>query len=203
MYGHPMSRRKKTITSAFASTLIAVFAATAVLPPALADPPPWAPAYGYRYKKGGKFKKYKHALPPSAFGIDLGQCNRDQLGGALGAAAGAALGSQVGKGGGKTAAIVGGAILGALVGGSLGRAMDQVDQNCVGQALERAEDGQTIVWNNPQTGARYQLTPTKIYTDTQNRYCREYITKGTIGGKEQQLYGKACRQPDGSWELVK
>ena len=197
-----MSRRKKALTSACAVIVMAVFAATAVVPPALADPPPWAPAHGYRAKKGKKFKNYRHALPPSAFGIDLGQCNRDQLGGALGAAAGALVGSRVGKGGGKTAAIVGGAILGALVGGSLGRAMDQVDQNCVGQALERAEDGQTIVWNNPQTGARYQLTPTKIYKDTRNRYCREYITKGTIDGKEQQLYGKACRQPDGSWELV-
>ena len=29
-----------------------------------------------------------------------------------------------------------------------------------------------------------------------------YITKATIDGKQQQLYGKACRQPDGSWELV-
>ena len=197
-----MPRRKKTLTSACAVIVMAVFAATAVVPPALAEPPPWAPAHGYRYKKGKKFKKYQYAAPLSTFGIDLGQCNRDLLGGALGAAAGAALGTQVGKGSGKTAAIVGGAILGALVGGSLGRAMDQVDQNCVGQALERAEDGQTIVWNNPQTGARYQLTPTKIYKDTQNRYCREYTTKGTIDGKEQELYGKACRQPDGSWEFV-
>ncbi len=197
-----MSRRRNALVSACAATVIAVFTATAVVPPAFADPPPWAPAHGYRAKKGKKFKKYKHVLPPNTFGIDLGQCNRDLLGGALGAAAGAALGTQVGKGSGKTAAIVGGAILGALVGGSLGRAMDQVDQNCVGQALERAEDGQTIVWNNPQTGTRYQLTPTNIYKDRQNRYCREYITRGTIDGKEQQLYGKACRQPDGSWELV-
>ena len=103
---------------------------------------------------------------------------------------------------GRTVAIIGGTILGALVGGSLGRAMDRVDQNCVGQALERAENGQSIVWNNPRTGARYRLTPTRTYKDTRDRYCREYTTKGTIGGKEQQLYGKACRQPDGSWELI-
>lgn len=198
-----MSRQRNALTSACAAAVIAVFAATAVVPPAFADPPPWAPAHGYRAKKGKKFKEYKHAAPPSTFGIDLGQCNRDLLGGALGAAAGAALGSQVGKGDGRTVAIIGGAILGALVGGNLGRAMDQVDQNCVGQALERAEDGQTIVWNNPRTGTGYRLTPTKTYKDTRNRYCREYITKGTIGGKEQQLYGKACRQPDGSWELVR
>ncbi len=197
-----MSRRTKALTSACAATVIAVFAATAVVPPALADPPPWAPAHGYRGKKGKKVKKYKHAAPPITFGIDLGQCNRELLGGALGAAAGAALGTQVGKGTGKTVAIIGGAILGALVGGRLGRAMDEVDQNCVGQALERAETGQTIVWNNSRTGAGYQLTPTKTYKDMQNRYCRGYITRATIDGREQQLYGRACRQPDGSWELV-
>ncbi len=177
-----MSRRKKALTSACAAIVMAVFAATAVVPPALAN----------------------GLLGPSPgnFGIDLGRCNRDLLGLALDAAAGGAFGTQVGKGGGKTAAVIGGTVLGALVGGSLGRAMDQVDQNCVGQALERAEDGQTIVWNNPGTGAGYRLTPKKTYKDAQNRYCREYITKGTIGGKEQQLYGKACRQPDGSWELI-
>ena len=42
--------------SACAATVIAVFAATAVVPPAFADPPPWAPAHGYRAKKGKKFK---------------------------------------------------------------------------------------------------------------------------------------------------
>lgn len=32
--------------------------------------------------------------------------------------------------------------------------------------------------------------------------CREVITTATIAGREQQLYGQACRQPDGSWKFV-
>ncbi|RMD62669.1 MAG: hypothetical protein D6826_06855 [Alphaproteobacteria bacterium] len=34
------------------------------------------------------------------------------------------------------------------------------------------------------------------------RYCREYLGEGTIAGRVQPLYGRACRQPDGSWEIV-
>ncbi len=71
-----MSRRKKTITSACAAIVMAVFAATAVVPPALAN---------------GLLGQ-----PPGNFGIDLGRCNRDLLGLALDAAAGAALGTHVG-----------------------------------------------------------------------------------------------------------
>ncbi len=32
--------------------------------------------------------------------------------------------------------------------------------------------------------------------------CREVITTATIAGREQQLYGQACRQPDGAWKFV-
>ena len=32
--------------------------------------------------------------------------------------------------------------------------------------------------------------------------CREVITTAIIAGREQQLYGQACRQPDGSWKFV-
>ncbi len=34
------------------------------------------------------------------------------------------------------------------------------------------------------------------------RYCREYRTDGRIGGAQQPLYGKACLQADGSWQIV-
>ncbi len=107
-------------------------------------PPPWAPAHGYRHKYATGPAGY---VPP--FGIGLGNCNRELLGGLLGAAAGGFAGSRIGDGKGQLAAVAGGALLGFLIGGSIGRTMDAVDQNCVGQALEHAGDGQTIVWNNP------------------------------------------------------
>lgn len=176
-------------------------------PPVQADPPPWAPAHGYR----AKHKKPKHhhherdhrdVVYVAPFGIGLGHCNRELLGGVLGGAAGAILGSRIGDGDGRTAAIIGGTIIGVIVGGSIGRAMDQVDQNCVGQTLEHARDGQTVVWTGGDSGPRYQVTPVRTYQDRAGRYCREYTTTAVIGGAPQEVRGTACRQEDGSWRLV-
>ena len=36
----------------------------------------------------------------------------------------------------------------------------------------------------------------------EGRICRDYRTAATIEGRQQQLYGTACREPDGSWQRV-
>ena len=41
-----------------------------------------------------------------------------------------------------------------------------------------------------------------VFQATDGRYCREYQSTATIGGQSQQTYGMACRQPDGSWQIV-
>ena len=139
---------------------------------------------------------YPPARQPSLSGNTL-------LGGLLGAALGAAAGTQIGKGSGRTVAIIGGGLIGALIGGSLGQSMDQTDQYQVNQALETSPTGNTIVWQNPDTGGSYKVTPTKTYKVAENTYCREFTTWGMIGGYEEKMYGTACRQPDGSWKTVK
>lgn len=176
----------------------AVLAAlTMTVGPAWADPPPWAPAHGYRAKHKDKHYQPSASRPP--FDIGLGRCNRETLGALLGGAAGAAAGTQIGSGSGNTAAIIGGAVVGFLVGGSLGRAMDQVDQNCVGQVLEHAPDGADITWVGAEQ-TRYEVEPLRTY-QTAGAYCREYTATAVVGGRSQQTYGTACRQPDGAWQL--
>ncbi len=160
------------------------------------SPPPWAPAQGYRYKDGGQ------QLGRLPLDLDTGRCNRELLGSLLGAAAGGLAGSQIGDGRGQLAAVAGGTLLGFFLGGTIGRNMDEVDQNCVGQALEHAGDGQQIAWNNPQTGAQYQVVPTRTVQGSDGRYCREYTATSVVSGRNQQTYGRACRQPDGSWQIV-
>ncbi len=159
-------------------------------------PPPWAPAHGYRYRDGGQ------QLGRLPLDLGTGRCNRELLGSLLGAAAGGLAGSRIGDGRGQLAATAGGTLLGFLIGGTIGRNMDEVDQNCVGQALEHAGDGQQIAWNNPQTGAQYQVVPTRTVQDSDGRYCREYTATSVVSGRNQQTYGRACRQPDGSWQIV-
>ena len=69
------------------------------------------------------------------------------------------------------------------------------------RALETAPTGKAIIWSNPDNGNRYTVIPTRTYYANQQP-CREYTTKALIGGKTQQIYGKACRQADGSWRVV-
>ncbi|WP_425449994.1 RT0821/Lpp0805 family surface protein [Virgifigura deserti] len=194
-------RWSEQVRKAFAVVMIALCAMLWSVPPVQADPPPWAPAHGHRAKNKHKKKHDHDVVYVAPFDIDLGRCNRELLGSVLGGVAGGAIGSTIGSGDGRTVAIVGGTIIGVIVGGSIGRAMDQVDQNCVGQILEHAPDGRTVAWNE-QGGPAYQVTPVKTFQTQSGTYCRDYTTSAVIAGERQQLYGTACRQPDGSWQLV-
>ncbi|MFQ5785691.1 MAG: RT0821/Lpp0805 family surface protein [Alphaproteobacteria bacterium] len=203
------------------STAIAVVAlGLFATPPAWADPPPWAPAYGYRdhhddgeysYKKKHhkkhrkKRKQYEvHSendgvIPPA---IRLGRCDRERIGTVIGAAAGGLLGANVGKGDGRLVAVGAGTFLGAIVGGALGRSMDEVDAHCVAQSLEYASDGEPIVWRNPDDGARYEVTPIETRDMGGGTYCRRYETTFIIDGRTEIVRGRACREPDGRWRMV-
>ncbi len=154
-------------------------------------PPHWAPAWGYRgkeklrYKRGTRYYDVEPATLIQVGSNGFGTCNRDVIGALLGGAAGAAAGSQFGKGDGRIFATVGGAIIGALVGGNLGQAMDQVDQNCVGQILERAPNDSAVAWQDPDRRNQYQVTPTRTYQTPAGVYCREYQTQIVISGQDR------------------
>lgn len=165
-------------------------------------PPPWAPAYGYRRHRHGDHRHGAETVYVAPFEIGLGNCNRELLGSLLGAAAGGYAGSKIGDGRGQLAAVAGGTLLGFLVGGSIGRSMDQVDQNCIGQTLEHAGDGQHVAWRNPETGTQYQVVPAQTLQQPDGAYCREYTTTAVIDGRTQKTYGTACRQQNGAWKLV-
>lgn len=158
-------------------------------------PPPWAPAHGYR-------RKYRGMTYVAPYGIHLGTCDRSLLGAALGGAAGGLIGAEVAKKGDRSEAILGGTLLGVLIGGAIGHSMDRVDHGCVGQVLEHAPSDQTVGWRNPDHGTSYGVTPGRTWQEEDGHYCREYTTTVRIGGEPQRAYGKACRQPDGSWQKV-
>ncbi len=125
----------------------------------------------------------------------------------MGAATGAAAGGLIGAAaGGGTEGIIGGVLLGGLLGGAVGDALDQRDRELAYQsnqaALENYQVGQTSTWTNPDTGNSGTTTPTRTYQDSGGQYCREYQQTITVGGETEQAYGTACRQPDGSWQIV-
>ncbi len=202
-----MVTRTRPLSARIAATALFVALGMPALP-AQADPPPWAPAHGHRAKQKHKHKHKKHdhdqVIYHVPYGIDRGRCDRglvssEVVGGVLGGAVGGAAGSQIGKGSGKTAATIGGTIIGVLVGSSIGRSMDEIDQNCVGRVLEHAPDRQRIQWTG--AGYDYDVVPLRTF-QSNGMYCREYQTKAAVGGKVQQVYGTACRQPDGAWKIM-
>jgi surface antigen len=127
-------------------------------------------------------------------------------GGVLGAGIGGLLGSKLGGGRGQMAAIAAGTLAGALFGKNIGESLDKADRGYAGRAEKRAESvpiGQTVSWNNPDSGHSGSVTPTRDGVNQQTgEYCREYHTEVYIGGKLEDAYGTSCRQPDGTWQIV-
>jgi surface antigen len=129
---------------------------------------------------------------------------KQTLGTGAGAIGGGLLGSQIGGGKGQLWATGAGVLLGALVGSEIGASLDRADQAYMSQAQDRAHTaavGETISWNNPQTGHYGTYTPVRDGTSSSGRYCREYQQTVYVGGQKQSAYGTACQQPDGTWQI--
>jgi surface antigen len=130
---------------------------------------------------------------------------KQTLGTLGGAGAGAFIGSNIGHGSGNLAATVIGGLLGAFIGSEIGKSLDTADQLQAKQATQRSLEvtptGQTVTWQNPDSGHSGTVTPVKTYQTAAGQYCREFQQTVTIDGKTQQAYGTACRQPDGTWKI--
>ena len=136
------------------------------------------------------------------------QSRPKQSGGTLiGAGLGALAGSQIGSGRGQLAAVAIGALAGAFIGSEIGKSLDKADRLYAQQAQKKAYAapiGETIAWNNPDSGNSGSFTPTRDGTNkATGEYCREYQTTVNVGGRTEEAYGTACRQPDGSWRITK
>lgn len=128
------------------------------------------------------------------------QSQKEQAGMVIGGVLGGVLGSQVGRGDGRTTAIILGTIAGAAIGGSVGHSMAEVDRMKTAQALEGVRTGVPSSWKNPDSGNEYVVVPTRTY-EAPSGPCRDYTIDAVIGGKKDKIFGTACRQPDGSWQV--
>ncbi len=143
--------------------------------------------------------------------ISLSACVTDQgqkqtLGTLIGAGLGGLAGSQIGSGSGQLAAVGAGVLLGGLLGSEVGKSLDKADQaflaNNARSALESTPSGMSSNWVNPDSGNSGSLTPTNTYATSSGQPCREYHSTVTIEGQTEDVYGTACREPDGSWRFV-
>lgn len=167
---------------------------------ALAAPPSWAPAHGWRKKNDPTYAGYSGREWDHDYGVRTGRCDRTEIGAVLGGVAGAAVGAEVGKGGNRVVAMVVGTVIGAAIGAEIGRRMDRTDRHCVGHALELADAGQTVSWSNPSTRVSYQLTP--LDKGVTEDGCRKFRLVATGGFGLSEGRTVACAGPDGVWNLA-
>jgi len=132
-----------------------------------------------------------------------GEQNGRLGGAAIGAGIGAVLGNALDCHG---CALIGGLLgagIGGYTGGEVGKRMDAQDAARTSTAVNSLPTGASTSWKNPDTGMQYDVTPTRTYMSRDTGgYCREVtIGQAEIGGQRKEVYGTACRKPDGSWEM--
>lgn len=127
-----------------------------------------------------------------------------ETGGAvIGGVAGGLLGNTIGSGKGRAAATILGAALGAVVGGAVGRNLDDVDRERAYYAAERSfETGREASWENPRTGNRGRIKPSRSYRRDDDRMCRDFEHTIWVDGEPELIEGTACEMRDGSWRVV-
>ena len=137
---------------------------------------------------------------------DSGTSGEEVVGTLVGAALGGLVGSQIGGGTGNKVAIGAGVLAGGFLGNRIGKKLSCKDQeyhyNTTQNALEHQPTGQASTWANPDSGHSGQVTPTKTYVSENGKPCREFTQTVTVDGEEEQVKATACRQEDGTWQVV-
>jgi len=207
----------RPIFSLLAECMLIVVLAGA--PAALADPPDWAPAHGYRdhhdhdgdqgndedehhgheHRHHG-YHGYDDRDWDHDYGVVTGHCDRAAVGTVLGAVVGGAVGASVSNPQDRPVAIVVGAVFGSVIGHEIGRGLDQADRGCIGHALELAHDGQSVRWRNEQRGIDYRVTPLGPWSRGGSD-CREVRFRVAQGQRAVTNTRHACRSGDGEWRI--
>jgi len=133
--------------------------------------------------------------------IMSGCATKAQSGAGIGAVVGAALGSQFGPAENRKESALMGAAIGALLGYAVGNEMDKYDTAQLNQAFETGKSNTATTWVNPDTKNKYTVTPKPAVTDKAGRPCRDASIEAIIDGQPQTVVTRACRTPEGVWEL--
>lgn len=147
----------------------------------------------------------------AAVGISLTACSWNEqrsetLGGVVGGVLGGVVGSKAGEGTGKNVAIVIGATLGTMWGQDIAKGLNDVDQifheRTTTDTLEYGEPGEEVSWANPDSGNSGSVTAGGTYQNADGQDCRTFETTVNAEGEARTAEGVACRQDDGTWQIV-
>jgi surface antigen len=190
-----MNRTKLLILTIFFA-LIAPIA-----PKSYANPPPWAPAHGWRKKNDPYYMGYSGKRWGRDYGIISGECNWQAVGTVVGGVLGGVVGGKVSKPEDRAIGVILGGVIGAVIGNQIGKSIDDNDRGCIGHALELAHDRQTVHWVNPNTGINYRVTPLSGFTQNGHK-CREYMLYTSGNGDDESSHERACLVSRGTWKPI-
>ena len=130
------------------------------------------------------------------------QSGPNQTSGAMiGALAGGLLGNTIGHGNNRAINTVAGAVIGGVIGGGLGAQLDEADRRAAYDAqFDAVSEGRRRSWRGPHGAYGYVDPGPEEYRP--EGYCREYTQTIYIDGRPRSGHGLACREPDGSWQIV-
>lgn len=79
----------------------------------------------------------------------------------------------------------------------------EMNRKCINKTLNEAPTGKTWSWKNPKTGNGGTVTPTSPRTRDGAEVCRNFNETVTLkDGRSEQINGRACKKPDGSWSVA-
>ena len=175
---------KKSSRAASLAVLCTTLLVTSM--PGYADPPPWAPAHGWRKQHDPNYQGYTGQKWNSDYGVVTGHCATPTVTGVLGN----------GDRNNNAIATILGAALGAIIDSKFGRNLEPVDRACIGHSLELVGDKKKVNWVNPNTNVAYALTPLR----SDGKSCRDFRLKSYYKGRSNSTTGTACRTGD-TWQF--
>ncbi len=164
-------------------------------------------------KSGTSHGAIKKALLVLVTASMLGGCANNesgsrQAGAVLGGVLGGIIGSKFGSGSGKTASIALGAGLGAIMGDEIARRLTERDRQMAAatldDALKNGEPNKDSGWSNPESGNNGSARAGETYEQAKTgEDCRDFETTVFTDDGESTATGTACRNEDGSWQVVR
>lgn len=131
----------------------------------------------------------------------------DPAGVIAGAIIGGLIGNAVGRGGGRTGATIAGVVLGGAAGAALTSNLDCEDRSFAYKSyydgFNSGRPGSRYAWRNPRNDHRGEIRVVSYYNDPYGFRCANFTQTNYIGGRSYDARGRACRQPDGTWAVLK
>ena len=164
--------------------------------------------------RDGMARKLVAGALVAALALPLAACSANSYGGGkqntgtvVGALGGAAAGAAIGGKKNWWWAAGLGALAGGVVGNQVGAYLDRQDQQTSYQTANRAlnsvPDGQQAKWSNPQNQTSGYTKPIETVKTASGQTCREFETGVNVQGQTSTGTGTACRQPDGTWKIIR